>query len=155
MPYAIDLEAAKKQINLNVTRQQEVVQREPDGSLREGWLGTVNGGLPVRQIPHYSFPVVLYLWPNVPTRTVVHRNSAHEIVFEEEIPLEHKTKTIACPAHANGGFSDCAECNKLLDAALTDGWRREPYIGRPAPREDADLYGPVKKNPLEEKKEKK
>ena len=144
MPFAIDLEAARKQINLNVSRAQEIVQRELDGSLREGWLGTVNGGLPVRQIPHYSFPVVLYLWPNQTTKQIVHRNAAHEVVEVEEVPLEHQTRVIVCSAHANGGPQDCAECNKLLDDALESGWRKEPYIPPTAPREDEGLYGPRK-----------
>ncbi len=138
MPYAIDEEAAKKQMNLNVMRPQEVVQRQPDGSLREGWMGTVNGGLPVKQIPHLEFPRVVYMHPNRPFREIEHRNSNHELVERELVPTEHLSKLVNNDAE--------------MKAALADGWQAKPYIPTPTQAKDVDLYGP---RPIEEKKESK
>ncbi len=141
MGFAIDEKAARKMMNWNTSRPQEVA---PD-PLPEGWLGTAGGGLPVKQIPHYEFPKCIYLWPNAPTKTVIHRNDRHEVVHEEEIPLEALTKTISCEAHAAGGPKECPDCNKLLEAALAEGWVTKPYIPEAPAKPDADLYGPRKK----------
>jgi hypothetical protein len=141
VPFTIDVNAARKQMNLDISKPQE---KAPD-PLPEGWLGTQSRGIPVREIPHYDFPCVVYLHPRVPTRTVVHRNDRHEAIHEEEVPLEHLTKVICCAAHVNGGTKQCADCNKALEAALAEGWVREPYIPAPPPRPDVDLYGPRKK----------
>jgi hypothetical protein len=141
MGFAIDEKAAKKMMNWNVSRPQEVA---PD-PLPEGWMGTVGGGLPVKQIPHYHFPCVVYLWPNQATRTVIHRNDRHEVVHEEEIPLEHLTKVICCEAHKSGGPKECPDCNKALEAALDEGWVTKPFIPPAPAKTDADLYGPRKK----------
>jgi hypothetical protein len=142
MPFAIDEKATRKMMNWNTSRPQEVA---PD-PLPEGWLGTAGGGLPVKQIPHYEFPTVLYLHPNAPTRTVVHRNQQHEVVDEEIIPTEHLTQLIGCPAHSKeGGPKECADCNKALEAALAEGWVKEPYIPEAPAKPGDDLYGPRKK----------
>lgn len=143
MPFAIDEKAMRLQFSWNTSRPQEVVKFE-GGIPPEGWMGTPGHGLPVREIPHFDFPVVVYLHPNTPTRTVVHRNDRHEVVHEEEIPLEHLAKVICCDAHKNGGPKDCAACNQLLKGALAEGWQREPYIAKPAVNESAALYGPRK-----------
>lgn len=143
MPFEIDQQATKRQMEWNISRPQEVVKF--DGPIPETWMGTPGHGLPVREIPVYDFPRVLYLHPTQPTKTVLHRNDRHEVVHEEEIPLEHLAKTICCEAHKNGGPKDCAGCNQLLEAALEDGWVKEPYIPKPAVDESAALYGPRKK----------
>jgi hypothetical protein len=141
MPFAVDEKATKQMMNWITSRPQEVA---PD-PLPEGWLGTAGGGLPVKQIPHHEFPRVVYLHPNQPARTVVHRNDRHEVIHEEEVPLEHLTKLISCSAHINGGPKDCVECNASLDAALEEGWLKQPYIPEAPEKSDADLYGPRKK----------
>lgn len=137
MAFTIHEQATKKQMFLNVSRPQEQV---PD-PLPENWTGTLGQGLPVKQIPHFEFPCILYMHPNRPTKTVVHRNTQHEIVHEEEIPLEHLTRVISCEAHKNGGPKDCANCNKALESALGEGWTRTPYIAPEIPKPDDDLYG--------------
>lgn len=143
MPFAIDEKALRKQFSWSTSRPQEVVKF--DGEIPEGWMGTPGHGLPVKEIPHYEFPRVLYLHPTQPTRTVIHRNDRHEVVHEEEIPLEHLTKVICCEAHKNGGPKDCAACTKLLEEAISEGWTREPYIPKPPADETPALYGPRKK----------
>lgn len=143
MPYTIDQKALRKQMFWNITRPQEVVKF--DGEIPENWMGTPGQGLPVREIPHYEFPRAVFLHPNEPTRTVIHRNDRHEIVHEEEIPLEHLTKAICCDAHKDGGPKECPACNKLLNAALAEGWVKEPYIPKPRVDESTALYGPPKK----------
>jgi hypothetical protein len=146
MGFAVDEKALRRQMTWNAGRVQEI---SPD-PLPEGWIGTAGGGLPVRKIPDWAFPRVLYLWPNMPTRTVIHRNANHEIVHEEEIPTEHLTRIIVCDAHKNGGPKECADCNKLLEAALAEGWTTKQYIPEPPAKPDDGLYGPRK---LEEKKQ--
>ncbi len=141
MGYTVHLEAMKKQMFWNQSRPQEQV---PD-VLPENFQGTVNQGLPVKQIPHWEFPKCIYMHPNQSTRTVLHRNDRHEVVHEEEILLEALTRVICCDAHKNGGPKDCAECNKLLESALAEGWVREPYIPEAPAKPDDDFYGPRKK----------
>jgi hypothetical protein len=140
MPYAIHEEAARRQMNLNVSQPQEPVPEV----LPENWSSTGNRGLPVRLIPHFEFPIVVYLWPNEPTKTIIHRNDRHEVIHEEEIPLEHLTRTLSCEAHKNGGPKECAACNEVLEAALAEGWRRESYIPAPPANPNEGLYGPRK-----------
>jgi hypothetical protein len=128
MPFTIDEEAAKKQFELNISREQEVVQREPSGSLRQGWMRTASGGLPVKQIPHMEFPRVVYLHPNRPFQEIEHRNTNHELVHKELCPTEHMTKIVNNEAE--------------LKAALADGWQTKPYIPAAPEKKDPDLYGP-------------
>jgi len=135
----------------NTSRPQEVA---PD-PLPEGWLGTVSGGLPVKQIPHFEFPLVLYKHPARPTRTIIHRNAEHEVVETEEVPTEHLTKVVGCEAHIKtGGPKECVACRKSLDAAVADGWVTQPYIAPALPKGDEDLYGPRKELNLLEGKNK-
>jgi len=151
MPFTIHLEALKRQWDFNITRGQEVV---PD-PLPEDFRNTVNHGLPVRAIPHFEFPLAVYMHPNVPTRIVYHRNDRHEVVHEEEIPLEHLTRVICCEAHKSGGPKDCLECNDLLASALEQGFVREPYVPQAPSKPDDDFYGPQKSTrKLGEKNEK-
>ena len=141
MPFTIDLAACKKQMFYDPSKPQEKVPEV----LPENWMGTGSRGLPVREIPMWAFPCVLYMWPNRPTTTVVHRNAQHEIVHEEEVPTEHLTKAVSCAAHKDGGPKDCSNCNKALDAALAAGWRKEAYIPETPAKPDDDLYGPRSK----------
>lgn len=130
MPHTIDVEASKKQMFLNVMRQQETVPRQPDGSLREGWAGTISGGLPVKQIPHLEFPKCVYLHPNEPFQEVEHRNDRFEVVSTDLVATEHLVK------HVN---------NKTeLEKALADGWVTEPYIQQAPPTKKDDLYSKKK-----------
>jgi len=138
MPFAIDEKATRKMMNWNVSRPQEVA---PD-PLPEGWMGTVGGGLPVKQIPHYEFPIVVYLWPVRPFRELEHRNDNFELVGTEKIPTEHLTKVVSCDAHKNGGPASCPDCNASLEAVLAEGWRKEPYLPAAPAKPDSDLYGP-------------
>jgi hypothetical protein len=131
MPYAIDIEASKRQMFLNVMRPQEVVPREPDGTLREGWSGTMSGGLPVKQIPHAEFPKVVYMHPNEPYQEVEHRNDRFEVVSTDLVPTEHLAKHVNSKAE--------------LEAALADGWVTEPYIAKAPPTKKDSLYTPKKK----------
>jgi hypothetical protein len=148
LPYTIDEAAARKQIIWDSSKPQE----QAPAVLPDNWVGTVSRGLPVREIPFFPFPRVVYLHPNEPIRTVVHRNSRHEVVHEEEIPLEHLTRVIGCEAHIkNGGPKDCPDCNRLLESVIGDGWLKEPYIPEPPPREDS-LYGPRNTQPENLKK---
>jgi hypothetical protein len=143
MPYAIHEEAARIQMNLNVSQPQEVV---PD-PLPEKWQSTGNRGLPVRLIPHLEFPIVLYLHPRRPFVEILHRNTNHEIIDREQIPTEHLTRIFVCDAHAKtGGPKECAACQKMLAEALAEGWRREPYIPQKPEKADSDLYGPLVAN---------
>jgi hypothetical protein len=141
MPFTIHEEAARKQMYLNISRADQAVP----AVLPKEFQGTQTQGLPVREIPYYDFPCVVYMHPNQPTRKVVHRNHLHEIVDEEFIPNEHLTKVVSCDAHVNGGTKECPDCNKALEAAMAEGWVKEPHIPAPPPRPDVDLYGPRKK----------
>jgi hypothetical protein len=141
MPFTIDHAAAKKQMFYDPSKPQEKVPEV----LPENWLGTSSRGLPVREIPFYAFPCVLYLHPLRPSQEIEHRNDRMELVHTEIVPTEHLTKTVSCEAHKNGGPKDCADCNKVLKAALEEGWVKEPYIPEAPPKKDEDLYGPRKK----------
>ncbi len=127
MPFTIHQEAAKKQMNWNITRGQEAV---PD-PLPDNWQGTMSGGLPVKQIPHLEFPKVVYMHPNEPLQEIEHRNDKFELVGTEVIPTEHLTKLVNNDAE--------------LTAALEEGWVREPYIPKGVPKPNHNLYGPKKK----------
>ena len=126
MPFTIHEQAAKKQMNWNVRAGQEAV---PD-PLPENWQGTASGGLPVKQIPHLEFPRVIYMHPNEPYQEIEHRNDKFELVGTEVIPTEHLTKIV--------------ENATELEAALAEGWVKEPYIPKAAPKNNG-LYGPKKK----------
>lgn len=126
MGFTIHEVAAKKQMNWNVGNGQEAV---PD-PLPENWQGTRNGGLPVKQIPHLEFPRVVYMHPNNPLQEIEHRNDKFEVVGTEVLPTEHLTKVVSNDAE--------------LEAALAEGWVKEPYIPKVAPK-NVGLYGPKKK----------
>lgn len=149
MAFTIHKAAAKKQMFWNISRPQEPVPAD----IPANWQGTPGQGLPVVQIPFYPFPCVVYLYPNSPTKTVIHRNQTHEIVHEEELATEALTMVVGCEVHKDGGPKECPDCNKALKAALEEGWQTTPYIPEPPANPDAGLYGPRKKNLLEEKKE--
>lgn len=131
MPFTIDEEAAKKQMTLNVMRPQEVVAREPDGSLRPGWAGTLGGGLPVKQIPVLEFPRCIYMHPIEPFREIEHRNDRFEVVSTDFVATEHMAKIVHNEAE--------------LEAALNDGWVKEPYIPQATPKKTDSLYGAKRK----------
>ena len=126
MPFAIHEEAVKKQMSHIVGRPQEQVPEV----LPENWQGTIGQGLPVKQIPHLEFPRVIYMHPNEPLQEIEHRNDKFELVGTEVVPTEHLTKLVQNEAE--------------LDAALAEGWVKEPYIPKAAPKQPG-LYGPKKK----------
>lgn len=127
MPFTIHDQAVKKQMNWNVRAPQEQV---PD-PLPENWQGTAGGGLPVKQIPYLEFPRVVYMHPNEPFQEIEHRNDKFEVVSTDLVPTEHLTKTVNNETE--------------LQAALADGWIREPYVPKPTPPKTAGLYGPKRK----------
>lgn len=127
MPYTIHETAVKKQMTYNVTRPQEAVPLE----LPDNWMGTMSGGLPVKQIPHLEFPRVVYLHPNEPLEEVEHRNDKFEVVSTDLVPTEHRTKVVRNEAE--------------LAAALEEGWVKEPYVPKAAPSKSDGLYGARKK----------
>jgi hypothetical protein len=137
MAFAIHNEAIKKQMNIDISRPQEEVtfEKPPDT-----WLGTMSRGLPVKRIPDYNFPRCIYLWPNKPTRTIVHRNDKHEVVHEEIEPTEHMSKNVSCETHVSGGLN-CPDCEALLQEALAEGWVLQPYMPKPLVKPEASLYG--------------
>lgn len=126
MPFTIHEAAVKKQMSVIVGRPQEQVPE----ILPENWQGTIGQGLPVRQIPHLEFPRVMYMHPNEPLQEIQHRNDKFELVGTEVVPTEHLTKVV----------NDEAE----LQAAIAEGWVKEPYIPQAAPKSPG-LYGPKKK----------
>lgn len=126
MPFTIHEEAAKKQLNWNISRPQEAVPEV----LPQNFAGTPGGGLPVKYIPQLEFPRVLYMHPNEPLQEVEHRNDKFELVGTEVLPTEHLTKVV----------NDEAE----LNAAVDEGWLKDPYIPKAAPKTPG-LYGPKKK----------
>lgn len=136
MPHTIHTEALKKQWFFNPSKPQEKV---PD-VLPENWMGTGSQGLPVREIPHYDFPVILYKHPKKQFQEVEHRNDRFELVHTERVPTEHLTKTVSCEAHKNGG-KECVDCQKAVEAALAKGWKKEPYIPAAPPKAEDDIYG--------------
>ena len=81
---------------------------------------------PVKQIPFMEYPRVVYKHPTQPYRVVEHRNTQHEVVQIEHIPSEHLTRVVAD--------------KKELEAALKDGWVKEPYIAKPPEDPNANLY---------------
>ena len=95
---------------------------------------------PLKSIPHLEFPRVLYRHPIEPFRVVEHRNAMHEIVDIEKIPSEHLTRVVACPEHLEKGAKECANCEAELAKALEDGWVKEPYLPKPLPDPNANLY---------------
>jgi hypothetical protein len=136
-PYAIHEEAMKKQGSVSIMRPQEAVPTV----LAPNFGGTMGGGLPVRQIPTYKFPLIVYMHPNEPTQEIEHRNDKFEVVGTEVVQTEHLTRSIACAAHAATGAEKCDACEKVLKLALSEGWVEEPYIPEPLPNRNVGLYG--------------
>lgn len=128
MPFTIHEEAFKKQGQMIVSRPQEAV---PD-ILPQNFAGTSGQGLPVRQIPFYEFPKLVYMHPNEPTQTIEHQNDKFETVGLEVVPTEHLTKVIACSAHFSGNpgaeKGKCHACEQLFKEALAEGWVVKPYV---------------------------
>lgn len=141
MGFTIDLSAAKKQWFYDPSKPQERVPNP----LPDSWTGTSTRGLPVREIPHWEFPKVLYLHPTRPSREIEHRDSNFALVGTETIPTEHLSKAVSCDAHKEGGPATCGDCQKAIEAALADGWQRDPYIPEAPPKKDEDLYARGKK----------
>lgn len=84
-------------------------------------------GIPVKQIPILEFPRVVYKHPKQDFRTILHRNNKHEVVHEEVVPAEHMSKLV--------------NDRKELEAALKEGWHKEPYIPKPVPvHAEEDIY---------------
>lgn len=113
MPYTIDEERFSKQETLDLSKPQNTPH-----------------GLPVKQIPTFEFPRVLYKHPNEPYRKVLHRNAQHEIVEEEIVATEHLTCTV----------TNAEEQKQKLAA----GWVKEPYIMQTPPDPTEALYEKVK-----------
>ena len=109
MPLAIDEEALKKRETLDVSAPQ----------------GTAHG-LPVKSIPHYEFPRVVYLHPSEPFMKIEHRNDRREIVQVETVATEHEAKTVG----------DADE----LEAALAEGYVLVPYLQKAPPDPRAKIY---------------
>jgi hypothetical protein len=141
MPFAIDEKATRKMMTWNTSRKDELA---PD-PLPEGWLGTVGGGLPMKQIPHWEFPIVLYLHPTRPFREIEHRDANFALVATERVATEHLARSINCAAHVSGGPASCPDCKAQLDAAVAEGWTRTPYIPAAPEKPDSDLYGGPRK----------
>jgi hypothetical protein len=85
---------------------------------------------PVISIPHAEFPRVVYKHPNDAFFLVEHRNTKHEIVEEELVATEHESKLV--------------HSEEELEAALADGWVKEPYLPEPIPDKRAALYSNAK-----------
>lgn len=83
-------------------------------------------GIPVKQIPILEFPRVAYKHPVEPFKTIIHRNSKQEIVREEMVQTEHLARLV--------------NDKKELEAAMKEGWKKEPYIPEALPDPDAHLY---------------
>jgi hypothetical protein len=126
VPFEINEIAFRKALEINMGRPQETVS-DP---VPDNFSGTLNRGLPVRQIPHREYPRVVYMHPTRPHKEVVHRNAQHEIVEVEKVPTEHISKLV--------------QNEEELQAALKEGWRKEAYVAPVVPDPDADLYGPTK-----------
>ena len=94
---------------------------------------------PVKPIPHMEFPMLVYKHPNEPFMTIEHRNTQQELVNTEVVPAEALCKSVANKAE--------------LDAAIEDGWVKEPYTQQAPPNPNAHLYG-GKKSKKPEKAEK-
>lgn len=126
MPFTVHEEAMRKQMYVNVMRPQETVAAD----LPKEFSGTLNQGLPVKEIPHMEYPKCIYMHPNKPTKVIEHRSADHELLGTETVQTEHLTKLVNSPEE--------------LTQALKDGWVKHPYIASPLPKPDADLYGPKK-----------
>ena len=59
-----------------------------------------------------------------------HRNANFEVVGTEVVASEHLAQHVHNEAE--------------LDAALADGWVKEPYVQKPRPDPISHLYGPKK-----------
>jgi hypothetical protein len=137
--YTIHADAAKKQSLINISVPQEAVP----ATLPPNFATTHTKGIPVKLIPAYKFPLIVYMHPNEPYETIEHRNERFEVVGEEVVPTSHLSKSIHCEAHADGAVA-CDACEALLQAALDDGWQLEQYIPKAPPKRNAGLYGPKK-----------
>lgn len=100
---------------------------------------------PVKVIPHFNFPRVVYQHPNEPYRIIEHRNARHELVEEEVVQAEALTKMVSCKAHEIVGAEKCAECEKALKKAVEEGWTTEVYVPPALPDRNAGLYAKTKK----------
>lgn len=118
MPFAINEKVFQRQTTVNIRMPQETVSDEA--------TGTNSGGLPVKQIPHYEFPRVVYLHPIKPFWVEEHRNSNFEVVGTEKHPTEHETKLV--------------NSQEELESALADGWVKEPYIPKAPEDPKAKIY---------------
>jgi hypothetical protein len=111
MPLAIDEEKFATQTTLDLSKPQGTPQ-----------------GLPVKQIPHYEFPKIVYLHPRKAYRVVEHRNADHVVVHRENVATEHR-------AHV---CQDQAEFERME----RQGYQTEPYIPvAPPSAEDEEIYG--------------
>lgn len=113
MPFTIDEERFLKQETLDMTRPQGTPQ-----------------GLPVKQIPHHDYPRVMYKHPNEPFRTIVHRNTRHEVVEEETVPAEALTCTV--------------RSEHEMKQKIKEGWTATPYVQQAPPDPNAHLYEAAK-----------
>jgi hypothetical protein len=89
------------------------------------------GAPPVLAIPHQEFPRVVYKHPNEPFVEIEHRNDKFELVGTELQQTEHLTKLVNNEVE--------------LQAALDDGWVKEPYLPQALPDPRAGLYGKKRK----------
>ena len=76
MPFTVHEEAMRKQMYVNVMRPQETVAAD----LPKEFSGTLNQGLPVKEIPHMEYPKCIYMHPNKPTKVIEHRSADHELL---------------------------------------------------------------------------
>jgi hypothetical protein len=81
---------------------------------------------PTKEIPFMEFPRVVYKHPTKPYQIKEHRNTHHEVVHVEKIPSEHISKLVAD--------------KKELEAAMKDGFVKEPYLPAPPADPNEDLY---------------
>lgn len=106
--------------------QQQTVDEERMRSTDDPLLQMDSATPPTKAIPYMEYPRVVYKHPRQPYKKVEHFNVHHELVRVETLPAEHQTKVV----------SD----KKELDAALKDGWVKEPFVPQPPPDPNADLY---------------
>lgn len=81
---------------------------------------------PTKPIPWQEFPRCVYKHPKQPYKKIEHFNVHHELVRVETVPAEAQSKVV--------------KDKKELDAALKDGWVKEPFVPQPLPDPNAELY---------------
>ena len=69
---------------------------------------------------------MVYKHPKEKFRTILHRNTRHEVVEEEIVPNEHLTRVVA----------DKEE----LERAQKEGWVLKPFIASAPPDPTANIY---------------